>query len=732
MTAPRTLHVSTSSDLTDDGNGRPQFSSISAAAAVAQPGDTIIVAPGTYREHVSPPRSGTEEHPIRFVADPPGEVIITGSDSATGWTHVNGDVWKYETPNARFGTFNPYADLIRGDWFDALGRVHHTGCVYRNGEWLVEATTLEELDTPHPDGLWFACVDGDADNIVSLGEIRPRGGTAVSADELSFRYGGSLVTADGRTYSTGFKVGDWIRFDGVDVGVGCESLDIDISTEKGGRVEFRENGRDGRILGFCDIEAGTVAGDWRSVSVPITAASGRVNIVARFTTSEYESGMTTIYAQFPGTTPAEEDVEINVRQTVFYPDTNFVDYIHVSGFILQNAATNWAPPSSEQTAIIGTNWSRGWVIENNRIHHSKCSGLSLGKYGDGTDNTNDAGEADPYTRCVRDAIANNWNKETVGSHIVRNNIIHDCEQTGIVGSMGCAFSTVTGNTIFNIDSRRLFSGAEQGGIKFHGAIDTVIADNHIYRSGLFGLWLDWMCQGAQVTGNLIHDNDYEADLFLEMQHGPLLIANNIFLSTRACAINSKGMAFAHNLFTGLMRTYVHDLRQTPYHPAHSTDIAGIAGSTAGDHRFFNNVFGNSMPGDFGFPGWDNGFDTVELDCVMAGNVYGMGAHPSRFDESVVHRADIDATLTEEADGWYLTLGAVPAESMDRELVTTEVLGIARVPGLRYENRDGTAIRVSTDYFGSVRSPDPAPGPFEHEDTEPSRATLIKVWPKESS
>jgi hypothetical protein len=37
--------------------------------------------------------------------------------------------------------------------------------------------------------------------------------------------------------------------------------------------------------------------------------------------------------------------------------------------------------------LIGTHWSKGWIIENNVISHSICSGIALGKYGDQWDNT---------------------------------------------------------------------------------------------------------------------------------------------------------------------------------------------------------------------------------------------------------------------------------------------------------------------------------------------------------
>ena len=87
------------------------------------------------------------------------------------------------------------------------------------------------------------------------------------------------------------------------------------------------------------------------------------------------------------------------------------------------------------------------------------------------------------------------------------------------------------------------------GIKFHGAIDVVISGNHIYRCGSSaGIWLDWMAQGAQVTGNLLHDNDtWGGDLFCEVDHGPLLVANNIFLSPKSHLTMSQGGAYVHNL-----------------------------------------------------------------------------------------------------------------------------------------------------------------------------------------
>ena len=168
-------------------------------------------------------------------------------------------------------------------------------------------------------------------------------------------------------------------------------------------------------------------------------------------------------------------------------------------FTLRQAATPWAPPTAEQIGLIGTHWSKGWIIENNVISHSTCSGIALGKHGDKFDNTS-ANTAEGYVKTIERAQAQDHRltKENIGHHLVRNNTISHCEQAGIVGSLGSTFSVVTGNVIHDIHVRKLFTGEEMAGIEFHAAIDVQISGNHIYRT-CRGLWLDWMAQGTRVT-----------------------------------------------------------------------------------------------------------------------------------------------------------------------------------------------------------------------------------------
>ncbi|MEI8375873.1 MAG: DUF1565 domain-containing protein [Planctomycetota bacterium] len=314
-------HVGVTGDDSNPGKNSKPLRTIQRAADLAQPGDVITVHAGVYRERINPPRGGeSDKKRIVYQAAKGEKVQIKGSEIIKKWGKVRDDTWKVTIPNTFFGSFNPYSDLIKGDWFEANGRQHHTGAIYLNGDWLVEAVNLDAVLKPAgSEPLWFGQVDKDS---------------------------------------------------------------------------------------------------------------------------------TTIWAQFKGVNPNETDVEINVRQTIFTPEKTGINYITVRGFDLRNAATPWAPPTARQIGIVSALWCKGWIIEDNEISYSKCSGVALGKYGDEFDNR--AGSAEGYVGTLNRALTNGWNKATVGSHIVRNNHIHHCGQTGVVGSLGCSFSSVIGNVIHDI------------------------------------------------------------------------------------------------------------------------------------------------------------------------------------------------------------------------------------------------------------------------------------------
>ena len=78
-----------------------------------------------------------------------------------------------------------------------------------------------------------------------------------------------------------------------------------------------------------------------------------------------------------------------------------------------------------------------------------------------------------------------------------------------------------------------------------------------------------------------------------MDHGPFLVDNNIFLSPTALLDASQGGAYVHNLIAGGMQLNAFDGRLTPFHKAHSTEVAGLHDNPCGDDRFYNNLFVNA-------------------------------------------------------------------------------------------------------------------------------------------
>jgi len=607
-------YVSAQSDINGNGSTSSPFKTISAAAAVAMPGDTITVHEGIYREEINPPRGGiSDTRRITYQAVPDAQVEIRGSELVSGWINEVDGTWKVDVPNSLFGDFNPFSDVVSGDWFKDKGRKHHTGCVYQDGEWLFEAGSKDSLVDPKWKKTWFA---------------------------------------------------------------------------------------------------------------------------------EVSDKTTTIWANFDGTDPNKSLTEINVRQTVFYPRKPFVNYITVRGFALRHAAPKWAPPTAEQMGLIGTHWSKGWIIENNTISHSINAGVSLGKYGDEFDNV--AGTAKAYLDSIdRAHNTMKWNRENIGSHIVRNNEISYCEQVGIVGSMGASFSQIVGNHIHHIHIQARFTGAEMAGIKFHAPIDMLIEGNRIHDTGR-AIWLDWMTQGTRVTGNLCYRNGGD-DMFLEVNHGPCVIDNNLFLS-RILRNRSQGIAFAYNMFGGEFDAWLDTARATPYFTAHSTDKAGVHKIDIADCAFYNNIFtgdGTSVPSSasqnlmdttskkgkrvIGYGLWV--YDDMPTPIACAGNTYYNGAKPYKEENgALVTRENLKFRVIDKGDEVFLELTASERHSHAKtQRVTTEVLGKAQVPNLPYVDFDGKPLKIDKDYFGKKRTfDDDMSGPFAQ---IKAGAQRIKVWPR---
>lgn len=448
---------------------------------------------------------------------------------------------------------------------------------------------------------------------------------------------------------------------------------------------------------------------------------------------------TEIFCNFQNYDPNKELIEINVRPCCFYPESTGVNFITLRGFEIAQAASPWAPPTSHQIGMVGPHWSKGWIIENNILHDAKCCAVSLGKEETTGHNLSIKNGRKSNHRhqleAVFSALQIGWDKETVGSHIVRNNEIYDCGQAGVVGHMGCIFSTVEHNHIYNIGLKREFWGHEMAGIKFHAAIDTIICNNNIHHCSTFGIWLDWQTQGCRVTSNIFHSNIY--DLVAEVSHGPYLIDHNLFMSQYSISNMSQGGAFVHNLFCGKIKDIPELNRSTPYHFPHSTAVAGCCEIYGGDDRYINNLFidhyENCETIDCFTKNCDKYttfykfFETVNSKqpkinlniftdnpppVLVEDNAYCGFATPSVHEESPVLLDNATASIDSNGGIWRLNLtvdGNICSKKC--KAVTTERLGEVRLAQQSFEQSDGSDIDFSKDINGENHTDNIIPGPF---------------------
>jgi hypothetical protein len=83
---------------TNAGTQALPFKTLGKACQTAGPGDTVWLGEGTYRETLTPARSGTELAPIRFAALPKQKVTLSGADQLSGvWQVQQGSIYKLQT-----------------------------------------------------------------------------------------------------------------------------------------------------------------------------------------------------------------------------------------------------------------------------------------------------------------------------------------------------------------------------------------------------------------------------------------------------------------------------------------------------------------------------------------------------------------------------------------------------------------------------------------------------------
>jgi len=415
----------------------------------------------------------------------------------------------------------------------------------------------------------------------------------------------------------------------------------------------------------------------------------------------FPSGKMTIYANFGEEDPDNHLIEINARATGIFPEISGLKYITIDGFDIRHTAPQWGDIYKLEKGAIGMRYGYGWIIQNCTIAYSRNIGISMGVTDEVHFPTKNEGG-------LLEGGSNIPPYNTIGHHIIRNNIIYRCGQAGIYGCYGAVASIIEGNIITETNYRNEWFGTNQAAIKILFPIDVIIKNNYIYgkpglRNGTKGIWLDWGSQNTRVTGNIITDFGFKGTdgLKLEVNFGPVIIDNNIIIRSHVME-EGNGSVWVHNLFCDNTFTFRKSPgRIVPYFRPHSTVRAGKRGTSLESIRFINNIFAGTDCGN----SFRNAIESTEIE--QSHNLFVEDS--DRGYESITE------------DGKTTINIFIPGKVIkdNYPLISSDYIGEIPYAGMKMEQTNGLPLVIDNDINGrKVNTEGIKPGPFQ---------TLMEGW-----
>ncbi len=221
--------------------------------------------------------------------------------------------------------------------------------------------------------------------------------------------------------------------------------------------------------------------------------------------------------------PQGKTFEITVRPQVFAPRRKFLDYLRISGLTLLHAA-NGVPSPDPQRGLVSAMLGHHWIIEDCEIGYANTIGADIG--------------------------GQKWELNEgrmLGCHIVRRCHFHNCGINALdAWHAGANQQLLIEQNLFEKNGALpLHEHLETAAVKLHRVTSSLFRKN-IFRHNSHGpaLWLDGECTNSRVTQNLIYDTKSSGfgAIFIEINHGPNLIDNNIILNTDIHGIYSTDAA----------------------------------------------------------------------------------------------------------------------------------------------------------------------------------------------
>ncbi len=656
-------YVNSNTLLKGDGSIEHPFKKIQEAALCAKPGDEVIVAPGIYREAVSPVNSGKEDARITYRSEVAKAAIITGAEQVKSWELYEGNVWMARISNTVFGNENPYTTLIYGDWFTA-SIIAHTGEVYLNEKSMYEVTELENVLHPEINSTswdaefsvytWYTRQDEENDETILYANFQGKNPNEENV-EISVRKNCFYPEKEGVGYITltGFTVRQ-------------------AATQWAPPTAYQEgmigpHWSKGWIIEDCEIYESKCSG----ISLGKYLQPDNDN---KWTKWKYKDGTQT------------------ERECICQAQLEGWSKENIGSHIIRRCDIH----DCGQTGIVGHLGGVFSIIEDNRIHHINNK------------------------QNLRGPEIGGIKLHAAIDVIIRHNYIYNCTR-GLWLDWQAQGTRVTRNLFFNNclpKDENLTKGNVIGEDIFvevsHGP--TLIDHNVLLSDCAMKL----ATQGVAVVHNLIAGSftavgrgvnngaptkasprytpyhiPHRTEIagFMTILHGDMRFYNNIFIQKEIRpALQKMTDTMADNEWTdGNLIAGTIPYEGYPSFEEYAQQFEGYCGMGAvRTDRYYNPL-----------PVW------------AEGNVYYNGAKPMSKENSIVDEEhQITISLIEE-DGNYLLKTNLYEylPQMENRIITTDILGMAFEPEQKFENPDGTPIVMDKDYYGKAWGENSGAGPF---------------------
>ena len=640
-----------------DGNGSKErpFRHIDDAARLAVAGDEVIVAPGIYREKVTPRNTGREDARIVYRSEKPLGAVITGAEPLTGWIKEKGGVWVNRVKNSVFGSYNPYTEMICGDWYFAP-TVRHTGSIFLDDRMMYETVSLEECREGKadpcswdPEGStwkWYTEQDGDETVIyANFHKLNPN----THKVEIVVRRNCFMPDENGIGY---------ITVSGFDINKGATTWAPPAAYQDG---LIGPHWSRGWIIEDCEV--------WGSRCCGIS--------LGKYYDEENNMYFYTKHVKSP--TQMERDAVCRGQYHGWLKE-------NVGSHIVRRCHIHHC----EQTGIVGRMGAVFSTIEDCHIHHV-CNSQQLGGAETAGIKLHAAIDVTIRRNHIHHCIMGVWlDWEAQGARISQN-LLHDNQRPeGIQPAKGAMFSNDVfievghGPTLIdnNVMLSRVGAAIPSEGLAF--VHNLMLGSFVLVNSGVDSI-VNNQREPRYTPYHIRHRTEVAG--FMTILHGDDRIYNNIFIQQYP----------------------ITDPEKMPT----ASDYEAVGTAPFDIFPTYESWISNFMMGQEPDMHYLGQFHFGHLPVWVDGNAYFNGATVCRHEQhKLVVGERAEAAVVEKDGKWYLETNVYEFLKDFRDgIITSDLLGKAFEPEQRFENPDGTGIVFDRDYFGDHRGTDALPGPF---------------------